>query len=162
MSDEDGADEQESEAGGYRAITSRERAAPPPGATLPLDELFYPQLYQHSRQLGALARWNGRGVFAGAGVLALGAGVGAWAAGADFVSEGVFICVILGIALLLGSLFIGRADIASARDVRTAFDQTLSMYEKHPDIKAIREHLESQLPVAPQSFVGRCREFFNL
>ena len=152
----------EIEAGGFRAIPERERAAPPPGATLPLDELYYPQLYQHSRQLGKLARWNGRGVFAGAAVLVLGAGLGAWVSGASFVSKGVLICLVAGIVLLLGSLFIGRADIASARDVKTAFDQTLSMYEKHPDIKAIREHLESQIPPSPHSFVGQCREFFNL
>jgi hypothetical protein len=129
---------------------------------MPLDELYYPQLYRHSRELGSLTRWNGRGIFAGAGVLAIGGAVGALAAGTPLESGGVIACLAGGIPLLLAALFIGRADIASARDVKTAFDQTISMYEKHPDIKAIRDHLESQLPPRPRSFVGRFREFFDL
>ncbi|HWY90482.1 MAG TPA: hypothetical protein VNY31_07395 [Solirubrobacteraceae bacterium] len=126
---------------------------------MPLDELYYPQLYQHSQQLGLLTRWNGRSVIARAGVLALGAAIGGFASGGDGI--GLWICLAIGLSLLLGAMLIGRAEIASARDVKTAFDQTLSMYEKHPDIKAIREHLENQLPPRPEGVVGHFRKFFN-
>lgn len=147
---------------GYAERSQRTRATPPAGATMPLDELYYPQLYQHSRQLGSLARWNGRGIIAAAGVLAVGGAVGALAAGMSLGSKGVIACLAGGIPLLLGALFIGRADIASARDVKLTFDQTLSMYKQQPEIQAIHEHLESQLPSRPTGLVDRCRDFFNL
>jgi hypothetical protein len=128
---------------------------------MPLDELYYPQLYQHSRQLGSLARWNGRGIIAGAGVLALGGAVGGLVAGTGWTTA-VVACAIGGAALLLGALLIGRAEIASARDVKVAFDQTLGMYTQQPEIRAIHEHLEGQLPPPPSGAIARCREFFNL
>jgi hypothetical protein len=147
--------------GGFKPAPERERAALPPGAIMPLDDLYYPQLYQHRRQLGLLARWNGRGIIAGAGVLALGSALGGLVAGTGWTTTAVA-CTIGGATLLLGALFIGRTEIASAKEIKLAFDQTLSMYEQKPEIQAIHEHLESQLPAPPQGFVGQCREFFNL
>jgi hypothetical protein len=147
--------------GGFKPGPERERAAPPPGAIMPLDDLYYPQLYQHSRQLGLLARWNGRGVIAGAGVLALGGALGGLVAGAGWTTA-VVACTIGGVALLLGALFIGRTEIASAKEIKIAFDQTLSMYKQKPEIRAIHEHLESELPPKPEGLIARYREFFNV
>jgi hypothetical protein len=139
----------------------RERVPLPPGATVPLDNLTYPQLYQHSRQLGQLARWDGRALFTGAGVLGLGGAIGAIATGESIWSKGVLVFGAIGIALLLGGLFIRRASVVAARDLKITFDQTLTMYETNPDIKAIKDHLDLQLPAAPKGFTQRARAFFN-
>jgi hypothetical protein len=138
------------------------RAQLPLGATQPLDDMRYPQLYEHSQQLGRLAEWDGRGVFAGAGVLVLGAGIGALVAGTSIAKAGVLLCLVSGALLLVASLFIKRASIASARNLKISFDQNLSLYEvQNEEIRAMKEHLDAQLLPQPRSRWERVRRFFN-
>ena len=138
------------------------RALPLAGAMLPLDDMRYQQLYEHSQQLGYLAEWDGHGIFAGAGVLVFGAGLGAWAAGKSIEKPAVFGLLILGVVLLFASSFIKRATIVSAHRLKISFDQSLSMYEvQNEEIKKMKDHFDSLLPAKPTSPLKRCRRFFN-
>lgn len=145
--------------GGYRPISERERAAPPPGVTMPLDDIYYPELYKHREKLRQLARWDGRGLMLGAGSTCLGAGIGALLAG----NEGtlVWLALGLGIGLLFAGMLLGRARLVSAFDLGVDFNQVLSVYEEKPAIRALREHYDAQVPPPPKGLCERLLRFFN-
>jgi hypothetical protein len=143
-------------------VPAPERAALPVGATLPLDDMRYPQLYDHSQQLGRLAEWDGHNLFAATGMLMLGAGLGALIAGVSIGHVGVAVCIVLGLALLVGSLFIKRARVVDARELKLSFDKNLSLYEiQNPEIQEMRQHLDSIQPAEPRTTWQHTRHFFN-
>jgi hypothetical protein len=58
---------------------------------------------------------------------------------------GVLVCFGFGLLLLLASLFIRRANVESASNIKKDFDLTLSLYEgANPQIKAIHDHLDRE------------------
>ena len=68
------------------------------GAEKLLDEMRYPQLYDHSQRLGRVRDWDGRSEFAGLGLVFLGAGIGGVFAGQSLI--GIVFCFALGAAYL--------------------------------------------------------------
>jgi hypothetical protein len=147
------------EIGGFKPSPERERAAPPAGVTMPLDDIYYPELYKHREKLRQLARWDGRGLLIGAGTLALGASGGALLAN----DEGPFVWLALGLGLglLAAGMLIGRARLVSAFELGVDFNQVLSVYEEKPAIKALREHYDAQIPSPPKNARERLLRFFN-
>jgi hypothetical protein len=145
--------------GGYKASPDRERAAPPAGVTMPLDDIYYPELYKHREKLRQLARWDGRGLLIGAGTLTLGAGIGALLA--DKEGALVWLALGLGVGLLAAGMLIGRARLVSAFYLGVDFNQVLSVYEEKPAIQALREHYDAQIPPPPKTWRQRLLRFFN-
>jgi hypothetical protein len=145
--------------GGFSALPERERAAPPAGVTMPLDDIYYPELYKHREKLRQLARWDGRGLMLGAGSISLGASIGALLAGNE--AAVVWLALGLGVGLLLAGMLIGRARLVSAFYLGVDFNQVLSVYEEKPAIKALREHYDAQVPPRPKSLRERLLRFFN-
>lgn len=87
-------------------------------------------LLDHSRRLDRVDRWDWSRPFGGAGLLCLGSALGAVAS--DGAQQGVVaLLVALGLALLLGSLFIRRERIESVENVKTDFDRWLGYWERN-------------------------------
>jgi hypothetical protein len=145
--------------GGFKPSSERERVAPPAGVTMPLDDIYYPELYKHREKLRQLARWDGRGLLIGVGTLSLGAGAGAMLANNDGVL--VWLALGLGLGFLAGGMLIGRARLVSAFELGVDFNKVLSVYEEKPAIKALREHYDAQTPPPPKGARERLLRFFN-
>lgn len=137
----------------------RERAAAPPGVTMPLDDIYYPELYKHRQKLRLLARWDGRGLLVGLGTLLLGAGAGALIGGTEHAL--VWLALGLGVGFTLAGALIGRARLVSASELEIEFNQVLSVYETKPAIVEMRDHYDAQIPPPPKTTRERVRRFFN-
>jgi hypothetical protein len=138
-------------------------AEPLKGTRKPLGEMFYPQLFEFYDRLRSLREWDGRSEFQGFGFLFLGGALGGLFAGQSIVSAGVAASGVLGVGLLLGSLFIRRASSDSVGRITQAFERALSEYEaEDPEIKATRAHYDGLRPPEPTSRKGRLKAFFNI
>ncbi len=114
-----------------------------PGSHAAADETFV-DLYEHNIRLQALTRWDWAAPILGASTLALGAGAGAWAAGAEIDSKGVLISFVAGAILLLCGLVLKDERSKDMRDVYEEFDRRLCLYDDEPTAKAIQERLDRQ------------------
>ena len=114
-----------------------------PGAKRPVGEFPYMELLDHSKRLGRLVRRDWGRAFEAAGVLLLGAGLGALASGQDIDQTGVLLTLVAGVILIVSAFFIGRERVESASDLKADFDQKLSFYEHDEDARRMKERYGS-------------------
>jgi hypothetical protein len=126
-------------------------------------DVLYMELLDHSKKLGRVGNWDWARTFGAAGLLSLGAGLGASVSG-DGGTAGVVTCLLLGLILLLCGLFIRRERVESVGNLKSDFDQMLSYYEHEPELRAMREQYGSDPAELPPgaSLPARARKFFRL
>lgn len=107
-------------------------------------EETYVDLHEHSIRLGHLARWDRAAPLLALGTLLMGASVGAWAAGRNFRSTEVLVCVCTGAAFLVGGLLLREERIKSARDLHREFEGRLALYDDDPKVQAIKERYKQK------------------
>jgi hypothetical protein len=112
-----------------------------PGSGTPTEET-YVDLYEHNIRLRELTRWSLGAPLSTFGTLALGAGVGAWAAGTHITSTPVLLCLLGGAVAVICGWTLQAERFINARGVYEAFDRRLCLYDEDSTAQPIRERLE--------------------
>jgi hypothetical protein len=104
-------------------------------------------LYEHNLWLREMTRWDWAAPFLAAGTMALGAAVGAVAAGANAGSKGVIPFWVAGAILLVCGVVLKDQRSKDVRKGYEEFDRRLCLYDDEPRAKAIRERLDARAVV---------------
>jgi hypothetical protein len=107
-------------------------------------EETYVDLHEHCIRLGYLARWDRAAPLLAFGTLLLGAGIGAWAAGKEFASTEVLVCVSTGLAFLIGGILLRDERVKSAADLHREFEGRLALYDDDPKVQAIKKRYKQK------------------